>query len=267
MKTQPQIQRVMHPLKIRHLQVSEVELKTPHLLQVILHGEELQDFVSASPDDHVKVFFPDPETKQLALPTMTEQGPQWPEGSPKPPMRDYTPRAFNNKDRSLTLQFYLHDGGVGATWAKNAQPGQSLVVAGPRGSQVVPYEFDWYLLVGDESSLPSVARRLEELPADTKAVVFIEVEDETEQLPLVSSAQAEIHWIYRRGTAPGASQLLQQALLKASFPTGDYFSWISAEQTVVQQIKEILLTVKGAEEAYIKATAYWRQAKKDSGQQ
>ena len=63
-------QRVRHPLRFRQLQVSQVERLTPHLVRITLAGDDLDGFVSLGFDDHVKLFFPDPVTGALALPTV-----------------------------------------------------------------------------------------------------------------------------------------------------------------------------------------------------
>jgi uncharacterized protein YbjT (DUF2867 family) len=60
---------------------------------------------------------------------------------------------------------------VAARRAAAAQPGDVVGVAGPRGSFVLERQLDWQLFVGDETAQPEFARRLEELPADTRAMV------------------------------------------------------------------------------------------------
>ena len=50
------VQRVRHELKRRELQVRRVENVSRHFRRVVLGGEALADFVSASFDDHVKLF-------------------------------------------------------------------------------------------------------------------------------------------------------------------------------------------------------------------
>ena len=54
------VTRVRHPLRFRLLQVRQVAALTPYQLRVTLTGDDLHDFESASFDDHVKVFFPEP---------------------------------------------------------------------------------------------------------------------------------------------------------------------------------------------------------------
>ena len=52
------VERVRHPLKMRILTVARVERIAGLLARVTFTGEDLRDFVSASFDDHVKLFFP-----------------------------------------------------------------------------------------------------------------------------------------------------------------------------------------------------------------
>ena len=56
------VERVRHELKRRDLTVKAVETLTPHFRRITLTDESLSDFVSASFDDHIKVFVGDDAT-------------------------------------------------------------------------------------------------------------------------------------------------------------------------------------------------------------
>lgn len=163
------VTRVRHPLKFRLLQVVRIHAVTPHLLRVTLSGPDLADFESASFDDHVKVFLPPPGTERPTLPSVGPDGPVFPDGEPKPVARDFTPRRFDRTKCELDLEFVLNHPGPASQWAAQARVGQWLGIGGPRGSFVVPTGFDWHLLIGDDTALPAVARRLEELPPRARA--------------------------------------------------------------------------------------------------
>ncbi|RYZ95783.1 MAG: siderophore-interacting protein [Proteobacteria bacterium] len=230
---------VVHELKRRELAVKRIEDLNPSLRRVTLSGDALADFTSLSPDDHVKVFFPDPDNPE------------------KPAMRDYTPRRFDQASRELDLEFVLHGDGPGSSWAARAQVGDILSVGGPRGSKVVPYHFDWYLMIGDESSLPSFARRLAELPAGARAVALLEVENVDRKLPLPTLGEVEVHWVFRGSDAPGNPRALSEALGRLSFPKGDYYAWVKHEKSCAMALKQKLIEAHGANDAWIKATGYW----------
>lgn len=255
-----EIKSVSHTIKVRTLTVKRTERIAPHIQRITLTGSELADFVSLSPDDHVKVFFPYPGETVPVLPVMGVQGMEAQDGRP-PLMRDYTPRRFDVTKNELDLEFVLHGTGPGSLWAEHAVVGDSLTVAGPRGSRIVPYSFDWYLMIGDESSIPSFARRLEELPSESKAVVVLEVENESCEVSFSGNANVEIHWVYRRGAGPGRVDGLKDAVMKLQLPLGDYFAWVSAEKACAMELKDLLLNVKGAQEEWVKATGYWMHKK------
>jgi NADPH-dependent ferric siderophore reductase len=80
--------------------------------------------------------------------------------------RDFTPRHYDQAARELTVEFALH--ATGAAWARQAAPGQVAVIAGPRGSMIIPMDYAWHVLAGDATALPAIRRRLEELPAGRK---------------------------------------------------------------------------------------------------
>ncbi|AHV91551.1 siderophore-interacting FAD-binding domain protein [Bordetella holmesii 44057] len=192
------VERVRHTLKLRQLTVSRVEhLAAGLLARITFSGEDLHDFVSASFDDHVKVFFPSVPGQAVVLPEVGTDGVRFAEGQPRPAARDYTPRHFNRDTGELVLDFVLHGEGPAGSWAAQAQVGQQLAIGGPRGSFVVPPEFDWHVLIGDETALPAIARRLEELPASTQALVLMEVPSHTNQLPLTSAARLQVRWLAR----------------------------------------------------------------------
>lgn len=252
-----EIKHVMHSARTRTLTIKKIEQVTAKIRRITFVSDELADFTSLSPDDHIKVFFPYPGEDKPVLPVMGPHGPMLPEGGRRPLMRDYTPRRFDRETCELDIEFFLHGEGPGSSWAQQATVGQQLTIGGPRGSKIVPYNFDWYLMVGDESAIPSFSRRLLELPADSKALVVIETEDESQKIELQHTGQADIHWIYRHGREAGSIQGIKEKLMHLPFFKGDYFAWIALEKTCASAVQDFLLTVKGGQAEWIKATGYW----------
>ena len=113
----PAIERVRHELRRRSLIVESVADITPGMRRIVLKGDDLADFTSLAPDDHIKIIVPGVHG--------TEE------------RRDYTPRSYDNAARSLTIDFALHEAGPATQWAIEAQPGTPLEIGGPRGSAVV----------------------------------------------------------------------------------------------------------------------------------
>ena len=173
-KAKHAITRVRHEPRRRLLTVRKVERLTPNMARVTLAGD-LTGFTSSAYDDHVKVFFPLPGQSAPTIPGQGPNGPVHAEGVERSPSRDYTPRRYDAARNELVIDFALHDAGPATDWATRAAPGQQLGVGGPRGSFVVPDDFDWYLFIGDETALPAIGRRLEELRAGTQAIVVAAV--------------------------------------------------------------------------------------------
>ena len=173
-------------------------------------------------------------------------------------MRDYTPRSWDGAAGWIELDFVLHGDGPASSWAAQAAPGSTLVIGGPRGSLVVPVAFDWYFLAGDETALPAIGRRIEELPAGAKVVAVIEVDNSAEEQSFETSADLTLVYAHRNGTPAGTSSALRDAVAAASFPSGDAYAYIAGEVGIARGIREHLTEERGFNPEWVKAAGYWR---------
>jgi len=246
------IHRVMHEIKRRRLEVLRVVDLTPRMRRITLGGPQLAGFISLGTDDHVKLLFPQNAEQAAALETLVLGAGK--SDVPMPPMRDYTPRRYDLDKLELDIDFVLHGDGPASTWAEQAKPGQFLHIGGPRGSMIVPDIFDSYLLIGDETALPAIARRLEGLAANRKALVVVEVENGKEQQILESAAQVNVIWVLREG---GKDNLLA-TVKQLQVPKGNLYAWVATETKVSRQIRRVLLDEHGLDEQFVKAVGYWR---------
>ncbi len=256
MNSQQSIHRVSHEIKRRKLQVLRVTDITPKMRRITLHGPELTGFISLGTDDHVKLIFPRTPQEQQAMETLQLGAP---DDGPRPAMRDYTPRRYDAESGELDIDFVLHGEGPAATWAAQAEPGQFLYIGGPRGSMIVPDIFDSYLLIGDETALPAIARRLEGLPANRCALVVVEVADMAEQQVFQSQAQVDVIWIVR------GEQDLVDVTRRLEMPEGQLYAWVATEAALSRRIRRVLLGEFGLDEALVKCSGYWRLDERDAG--
>jgi NADPH-dependent ferric siderophore reductase len=257
--------RIRHERRVRLLQVRRVGPITPKMVRVTLTGDELAGFVSAAHDDHVKLFFPHPGQERPVLPSMGPNGPVFPDDSLRPAARDYTPRRFDAAANELDIDFVLHGDGPASAWAAAARPGQYLGLGGPRGSFVVADDFDCYLLVGDETALPAIGRRLEELPPAAHAVAIVEVADRDEEQRLTSAAEAETIWLHRGSAEPGTTGLLERAVANLRLPRGDIYAWVAGEAGTAKALRRQLLDTHGLRKDWIKAAGYWQHGTAGAG--
>ena len=229
--------RIRHETRRRTLTVSSTELLTPRMRRFGFTAPDLHDFVSASHDDHIKLFFPAADGE--------------------PAMRDFTPRRFDKSLGTLIIDFALHEAGPATQWAMSAQIGDTLQIGGPRGSIVVPDDFDWYLLVGDETALPAIGRRVEELRAGVPVTTFALGEaGEIHDFP--TKAIWTPHWIARDGAVDDAA-LLRKALANYTLPPGEGFVWIAAEASVARSVRSHVVDDLGHPKQWTKAAGYWKR--------
>ena len=238
----PTIERVKHDLKRRELLVETVETVTPQMVRITLTGDSLSDFTSASPDDHVKLFFP-----QFAG---------------EPAMRDYTPRRYDNDARRLVLDFAVHDAGPATDWALQAKPGMTLTVGGPRGSAVIRGVTRW-LLIGDETALPAIGRRIEEAAAGDSIVSLSAVADAAEEQVFDTAADLRTLWVHRPLSQVTDASTLIEALKDIEI-TPDTFVWIAAEGSVARTLRKYLREERGHPVEWIKAAGYWAKGQADA---
>lgn len=256
---------IRHQLAMRTLEVLSAKRMTPHMQRITLKGEQLHGFVSTSPDDHVKLLFPNMDG-ELVFPTPGPNGPEFPPGCNPSPMRDYTPREHDAVRNELIIDFVLHGEGPASTWAENAAPGQRIGVAGPRGSFQVADDFDHYVLIGDETALPAIGRRLDEMPAGAHVVVMAEIPEYADRQPLGSQAEFEVTWLERNNTDAASSDLLESALRELPQLPGDTFYWIAAESRRVRVMRRYLAEERGVPKEWIRATGYWQADGSEDGE-
>jgi NADPH-dependent ferric siderophore reductase len=220
--------RVRHEPRRRALTIKQVEKIAAHMIRVTLTGD-LEGFVSLGFDDHVKLFFPDGTTNAEDAPNM------------------------------LGRDFAIHDAGPATRWAAQAKAGQPLSLGGPRGSFIIPTAYDWHLLVGDETALPAISRRLAELPSGTRAIVVGEVDGPADEIALPTVADATITWAHRNGAAPGANDMLAKTLATLRMPAGEYYAWVACESLTAKALRRQLIADHGANPKWLRAAGYWRR--------
>ena len=230
------IRRVRHELVRRDVRAVRTGRLSPGLQAVTFGGASLAGFTSLSFDDHLKFIFNDADGQEQR--------------------RDYTPRHFDADRNELTLVFALHDGGAASDWAQRAQIGDAAVIGGPRGSMVIPDQLDWYLLAGDATALPAIARRLEELPAAAQTVVLLQTGDAQDRTLLPARAGLSSRWL------PDAAALVDAARAVA-LPEGEGFAWGAGEAGTMAQLRDVLITERGLARSHVKVSAYWKPGASD----
>ncbi|WP_428964057.1 siderophore-interacting protein [Micromonospora fluostatini] len=252
------------PKKVTSTRVVRTERPTPHLVRLVLGGEDLVGLpVGEYTDHYIKLVFPVPGVTYptpLDLAEIKRDLPRehWPR------LRAYTVRAFDPVTAELTVDVVHHgDEGLAGPWAAGLRPGDPVHFVGPGGAYAPSPAADWHLLVGDESALPAIGAALKRLPAGAPARVFVEIADAAEEQPLDSPGAVELTWLHR-GDRP-VGEALVAAVRALDFPPGTVHAFVHGEATFVKDLRRLLRVERGVPREWLSISGYWRRGMDDEG--
>jgi len=250
---------VSHPLAVRHAEVIAVRAIVPSIVRVTLAGPELAGFASLGPTDHVKVFFPDPDTGELTAPTVGDDGLQRPTTG-MILSRDITPLGVHmdaDGGATLDLDFVLHgDEGPASAWASRATAGSPLAVGGPRRSRLAPTDLGRLLVIADETALPATRRWLGVVPASIPVTALFDVADDSVEGYFEGGAdRVDAEWLFRED-GPGQ---LEDSLRSLGHIDDDTFVFMAGEATTLVPLRRYLRHELGLPAEQVVASGYWKR--------
>lgn len=301
------------PLIFCEVEVVEVERLSSTFLRVTLGGGELAQYGVAGPryDQRIKLVFPDPTTGAI---TSTEGADEswfatWMDrpAQERGHMRTYTIRDVlgAGADTRLVVDIVMHleagATGPGSLWAAQAEVGQRLVVMCPRrdhefgGIEFVPPAGAELLLVGDETAVPAVCTVLEQLPADARGSVFLEVPHAADVLEVPHPDGVSVTWLAREDDELG-QQLHDAVVAHLGIPDATVdvapdevdpdlwetpfysssgeevghdrnvghdheglYAWIAGESRVVTGLRRHMVNELGIDRSQVAFMGYWRR--------
>lgn len=243
----------------REMTVRGARNVTRSMRRVTLAGADVEHFASGGL--HARVLMP-PAGREPRWPIAAADGRViWPKGKDELTGRVYTIRRVDPERGELDIDVVLHDdpGAPGSNWAATAAPGDRVGLMGPGGGEIVTA--DWYLLAGDETALPVIARIAESLPPTAKATALIEVEAAADEQPLTSAADIETTWLHRGDAAPGTTRLLETAIRDVTWPAPGVaaYALVGCEQAAARSIRILLRKERGMGKKESLVAAYWRR--------
>jgi NADPH-dependent ferric siderophore reductase len=248
-----------HARRPRRVEVVEVLDLTPRMRRVRLAGD-LQDLPVTGPTDHAKLFFPAAPGEEPPEPQLTARGLAAPPAGTPRPYREYTLRRHDPAAGTVDVDLVRHGGGLAGAWVED--PRGALWLYGPRSSASVARR-DWYLLGGDETALPALARWLDQL-APVPVIVAVEVADAAEEAYLGDvPSHVTVHWRHRDGAAPGPTGLLDDVVAAFTPPPGEGFAWMGAEAGALRPVRRRLRAILPT--AAVDLDGYWRRGVAGTG--
>jgi NADPH-dependent ferric siderophore reductase len=256
----------VQPYTLFRVEVVRTERLSPSTLRVTFGGPDLALCTSAGHDQRIKLFFPLAGQTDPVVP----EGPDWfgeyramPDDV-RPPIRTFTISGLRAAEHELDVDFVLHgDLGPASSWAGRAQPGDRVAILAPDGrypGEITGYEFkpaegtDWTLLAGDETALPAITQILAAMPADRKALVFLEVSSTREMRPLDCPAGVRVTWLCH---AHDGGNALLDAIARTEFPAGRPYAWVAGESSVAVELRRHLVRERGLDRKDVYFSGYW----------
>jgi len=249
--------------RVIQTRVEDVRRLTPHLIRVVVGGEDLEGFAAGEFTDHyVKLQIPpkgapysapfDADDVKARLPR--DQGPR---------TRSFTVRRWDAERTLLTIDFVDHgDVGVAGPWASSARPGDGLQLMGPGGAYTPDPAADWHLMVGDEAVVPAIAASLERVPEGVPVHVVLEVGGPEDEVPLESPGDLRVTWLHRRA---GADDALVEAVRALACPEGSVHAFVHGEASAVRAVRRHLVVDRGISPDALSVSGYWKRGRTDEG--
>lgn len=242
----------------RELRLHGCRDATPHVRRLTFRGEDLRPYDSASM--HVSLLFPPDGIAEPEWPVPGADGRTvWPPDDKRPAARIYTIRSLDVARGTVDIDFVRHVGtGIASGFAERAERDALIGCTGPIGRKIPDAGF--YLLVGDETAIPAIARILEKLPVSAKGAALIEADNADERQFFACKADIDIRWLYRDGAPAGTTALLEDAAKSVTLPRDEQlFAWAGAESATARALRSYWRGELGLTTEQSLAVGYWKR--------
>ncbi|WP_315584634.1 siderophore-interacting protein [Actinomyces viscosus] len=306
------------PFRFFPVTVATIRDVTPSMRRFTFVGEELAHFADPGWDQRIKLVLPAPSSGYEQLP----DGKDWygrllrlPEEH-RCPIRTYTTRSvrYDAPDpggacgtrAEVDVDMVVHDPlGPASRWIHAAEPGTPAVLLGPNrqwdgesgGVDFVPPQVTKrFLLGGDETAAPAIARILEDLPADARGIAVVEMPGEDDAAYLPEHPGIEVRVAGRGGRSHG--EVLVEGVRRAAAelcPVGvpqeveeidvdrellwdvprharggealrrtSLYAWLAGEAAAVRTMRRHLVSERGIDRRSVAFMGYWRQGRAEA---
>ncbi|MGZ0710976.1 siderophore-interacting protein (plasmid) [Coraliomargarita sp. W4R53] len=286
--------------------VSAITDLTPSFRRFTFMSEDLALYGDPGFDQRVKVVFPSSTVSLNSMPTGENWYTVWrdmPEAE-RPPFRTYTTRLVRNHACEVDIDMVSHDVlGPASEWIDRAVVGDEVMIFAPTIESsgvsfgvdfVPPAASDHILLAGDETAAPAIAVILEQLPADARGVVVLEVPHpgdaaylpphagfefhvrsrttETDRhIHLVDAVEAAVARLAPAGRGAEVEEVDIDADILwevprtakggAALKSAPLYSWLAGEAGAIKTLRRHLVSECGVDRRAVAFMGYWRLGK------
>jgi NADPH-dependent ferric siderophore reductase len=153
------------------------------------------------------------------------------------------------------LDLIGHDHGgdsPGASWVRNAAPGQEVSFTRPEGSFVVK-EAPYHVFAGEETASVAFGAMLRALPADAAVYGAVEAGGPGEHLDL----PRKLVQVCRDGASAAGSRVLVDAVRELDLPDGPGVAYLAGEARTIQAVRAHLVGERGWERGDVRTKPFW----------
>ena len=292
----------MSAMRFFHARVSRITDLTSSFRRFTFTGDDLDRYGDPGYDQRVKVVFPASDLPLEAMPTGEDWYARWralPEDE-RLPFRTYTTRAVRHAVREVDIDMVAHEvSGPASAWIATAKEGDEVLILAPTTAHegvslgvdfVPPRHTDHLLLAGDETAAPAIAVILEQLPADARGVVALEVphEDDCAYLPqhpgfdyrvaargtgprhthLVAAVEDAVERLAPAGRGGEIEEIdIDEGILwevprtakgGAALKRAPLYSWLAGEASAIKALRRHLVAEQGVDRRAVAFMGYWR---------
>lgn len=221
--------RPMAQRPLWHVEVTASTLITPHLRQVVLEGDCLRDFPRDAGGDYIKLLLPKGadgsiDDVDLSAPDLSRFY-----------KRSFTVRSVG--ECSIVLWVTEHSGGGPASsWFRSARAKERCLVTGPGPVDRLDASAATWLLCGDLPGLAGIAANLERLSEKTRALVIVEIPEESARLDLPSPFLGQVEWFVTSSHALHGDALVDR-LAQLELETSDLSVWAACEYSLMKRLR------------------------------
>ncbi len=282
--------------------VTAISDLTPSFRRFTFSGDDLADYGDPGFDQRIKIVFPTTELTLDDMPTDEDWYAQWRALAEdrRPPFRTYTTRYVRNDVREVDVDMVAHDVlGPASDWIARAVVGDEVLVYAPTTAHpalsygidfVPPARSERILLAGDETAAPAIAVILEQLPADARGVVVLELPhaDDAAYLPrhpgfeyrvagrgaadrhdhLVAAVEDAAATLAPAGRGADVEEIdIDHDILwevprtakgGAALKSAPLYSWLAGEAGAIKALRRHLVAGLGVDRRAIAFMGYWR---------
>ncbi|GAA1544557.1 siderophore-interacting protein [Nocardioides humi] len=241
-------------MSVHHAEVLDAVDLTDGMRRVVLGGEGLAGYRSTGVgDEYIRLLFPADPDQRPELPDVVDGNLDY--GSiDLDRLRTYTVRDWDAQARRLTVDFVVHEGGVAATWARQATPGQVIGLNTPTALYAPPAGLEWQVLIADYAGLPAAVRLAETTPGVPTRLV-LEVPGPSYQVEIAVRPDLEVVWVHGgNGHAPSRLEEIVRSLPR---PEGLGYVWVAGESKVLRGVRKHLRHELRLPATAYKTVGYW----------